>query len=116
MAVRRKAAAAFLEFGKCDLKRRVIAAGCWNRPNVTLRLNGIEEDVLTVMRPVVRPNSSRFRQHLVWRSTFLPRACSGLIYAAVPRITPPMVSPAVSVGELEKLESAGAVKILARPK
>src|SRR5713226_6585069 len=32
-------------------------------------------------------------------STVLPRACSGLIYAAVPRITPARVGEMVSVGE-----------------
>ena len=32
-------------------------------------------------------------------STGLPRACSGLMYAAVPRITPAAVARAVSVGE-----------------
>ncbi len=34
-------------------------------------------------------------------STGLPRACSGDMYAAVPRITPAAVARAVSVGECE---------------
>ena len=33
-------------------------------------------------------------------STRLPRACSGAMYAAVPRITPCIVAAMVSVGEL----------------
>ena len=35
------------------------------------------------------------------RSTAFPRACSGAIYAAVPRINPALVAAAVSVGEFE---------------
>jgi hypothetical protein len=51
------------------------------------------------------------RQHLVvygaegpnirGRSTFFPRACSGLIYAAVPRRTPACVAAWLSVGEVD---------------
>ena len=32
----------------------------------------------------------------------LPRACSGLMYAAVPRITPSRVPPTVTVGDCER--------------
>src|SRR5579863_5781475 len=38
------------------------------------------------------------------RSTVLPRACSGAMYAAVPRIMPAVVAPNVNVGELEGSE------------
>ena len=44
------------------------------------------------------------------RSAVLPRACSGAMYAAVPRITPMLVDPAVSVGELE-----GSASGMSRP-
>ena len=40
-------------------------------------------------------------QMSVLLSTALPRACSGLIYAAVPTMTPSLV-PFVRVGELEE--------------
>ena len=53
-------------------------------------------------------------------STGLPRACSGDMYAAVPRITPAAVPRAVSVGEfeIEGVEEplASLSKIFARPK
>ena len=39
-------------------------------------------------------------------STALPRACSGLMYAGVPRITPCIVAAMLSVGELEGSSSA----------
>ena len=50
-------------------------------------------------------------------STRLPFACSGLIYAAVPRITPTRVASLVSVGDIE-LSASGpsSTKALARPK
>ena len=52
------------------------------------------------------------------RSTALPRACSGAMYAAVPRIVPSSV-PAVSVGDsagsLEAGSACGA-SAFARPK
>ena len=50
-------------------------------------------------------------------STGLPRACSGLMYAAVPRIIPASVDRAVSVGEFIASDAAGSgVRVLARPK
>jgi hypothetical protein len=39
------------------------------------------------------------------RSTFLPRACSGLMYAAVPNTVPTRVTAAVLVSELETASS-----------
>ena len=51
-------------------------------------------------------------------STRLPRACSGLMYAAVPRITPAMVGELPSsVGECDRLEFDTSLSTaLARPK
>jgi hypothetical protein len=49
-------------------------------------------------------------------SSVWPRACSGLTYAAVPRITPCNV-PLTRVGELERLVPAGSgANTLASPK
>jgi hypothetical protein len=54
------------------------------------------------------------------RSTGLPRACSGLMYAAVPRINPSSVAGLVIVGEFARLaETAPLPSVpiaLARPK
>jgi hypothetical protein len=52
-------------------------------------------------------------------STFLPRACSGGIYAAVPRIVPATVAPSVTVGEFSGSLPAGSgssLKAFANPK
>ncbi len=70
------------------------------------------------------PASISYRTHpnahtSVRLSTGLPRACSGLMYAAVPRITPAAVPRAVRVGEYEidGFETdASLSKIFARPK
>ena len=50
-------------------------------------------------------------------STCLPFACSGLMYAAVPRITPTRVASRVSVGDIE-LSASGvsSANAFARPK
>ena len=51
------------------------------------------------------------------RSTVFPRACSGDIYAAVPRINPALVAAAVSVGELEiSVGLVSSESALAKPK
>ncbi len=51
------------------------------------------------------------------RSTGLPLACSGDMYAAVPRMTPCIVATALSVGELRRSVSVGSsVRAFARPK
>ncbi len=50
-------------------------------------------------------------------STALPRACSGLMYAAVPMIVPCIVAAALSVGELEGSSfAASPANAFARPK
>ena len=53
-------------------------------------------------------------------STAFPLACSGGMYAAVPRITPTSVAPMVSVGEFSGLSEAEVslrfVNAFARPK
>ena len=70
-----------------------------------------------------RPVSTSYKQHpkaqtSARRSTGLPRACSGLMYGAVPRTDPSAVS-FVSVGDCDNSgfdESASDTKALARPK
>ncbi len=58
------------------------------------------------LRPVSISKSTQPKDQMsVRRSTGFPRACSGLMYAAVPRIVPRMVIAGyVSVGELAGLE------------
>ena len=52
--------------------------------------------------PVSISYSTQPNAHMsVRRSTGLPRACSGLMYAAVPRMTPTAVPPLVMVGAAE---------------
>src|ERR1700730_8453733 len=49
-------------------------------------------------------------------STAFPRACSGLMYAGVPRILPSSVPIAVIVGALERSSSPSPAKAFANPK
>jgi hypothetical protein len=49
-------------------------------------------------------------------STVFPRACSGLIQPAVPRIIPARVGEMVSLGEFAGLEGSDTCATAARPK
>jgi len=49
-------------------------------------------------------------------STGLPRACSGDMYAAVPRMTPACVAAMLTVGEASELAAAAASATFANPK
>ena len=51
-------------------------------------------------------------------STIFPRACSGLMYAAVPRIIPACVACSECVGDLDRLgdEPAAGSVAFAKPK
>jgi hypothetical protein len=49
-------------------------------------------------------------------STALPRACSGLIYAALPRTTPARVPTAVTVGAFTESVPPGVPSTFASPK
>jgi hypothetical protein len=63
-------------------------------------------------------NSTHPNAHTsVRRSTGLPRACSGLMYAAVPRMTPAYVARMLSVGDIVRDDAvASRSSIFARPK
>ncbi len=56
---------------------------------------------------ISKSTTPRAQRSARW-STWRPRACSGLMYAAVPMITPAPVMAAVMVGECSRFRSAGA--------
>ena len=68
--------------------------------------------------PVIISHSNAPRPQMsARRSTTLPRACSGAMYAAVPRTTPAAVACVVIVGDMETLESRLSIfQALANPK
>ena len=67
--------------------------------------------------PVSISNRTAPKAHMSVRlSTRLPLACSGLIYAAVPRITPTLVASRVRVGDIElSVSGVSSWKTFAKP-
>lgn len=94
----------------------------WGSPRRTEARVSVTSSPGQALLPVRHSKSTQPKDQMSQRwSTGLPRACSGLIYAAVPRIVPGRVVLSVMVGESARLAETPVPdpvggKVLARPK